>query len=97
MNERERALLRWARRNGLNGTQARRLLKRERKDLVGRTHLYDQATSFIPCCGRWYPVVKLPQMTPCCGTVHRLALKRTALDERGIDYSSAKEPWRAKA
>ena len=90
-SDRERRLLAWARRNGLSGAQARRLLTRERRAIDARAQIFAQATSFIPCCGRWFAVVRLPQMTPCCGRVHRLALKRTALDERGVDYSSAKD------
>jgi hypothetical protein len=90
----ESRLLAWARKNGLDGSQARRLLRRERKEMVGAREIFDKATSFMPCCGRWFAVVTLPQVTPCCGKTHLVALKRATLDAHGIDYRSAKEPWR---
>jgi hypothetical protein len=93
MSDRERRLLAWARRHGLTGTQAGALLRRDRQAHDSHARVFAQARSFIPCCGRWFPVNRLPQVTPCCGEQHLVAIWRRVLDERGIDYSSAKEPW----
>jgi len=86
--EQDRYILTYARKHGMSGVQARKLLERKRtreKYQENKKDIWARAKSFVHCCGQWYPVVSLPFVVPCCYRTFRIAVKRSALHLGCVD------------